>query len=136
MKANILILTVLGLMLVFQSCDKQGKEPYVIFKDSNAKVINQDTIEVELISVQELIIESGFKGSSPKYLRQINNGDIVDISDSNDVKIMSHLFAEIEVEKAVLTTNISDMNLTNGSIIRTTVRLGTDVSKSKYYKIK
>ena len=136
MKANVLILSILGLMLVFQSCDKKEKEPYIIFKDSNAKVINQDTIEVELASVQELLIESGFKGSRPKYSRQINNGNIINISDSIDVKIVSQSFAEIDVEKVILTTNITAMNLTSGSLIKTTVRLGTDVSKSKYYKIK
>ena len=134
MKTNFLI--VLGLVLLFQSCDKQERKPYIIIKDGNANVITKDTIEVERVSVQELLIESGFLGSSPRYLRQINNGVIVDISDSIDVKMISHLSAEIEVVKVVLTTNISDMNLTNGSIIKTTVRLGTDVSKSKYYKIK
>ena len=136
MKTNVLILIVLGLMFGLQSCEKKEKEPYIIFKDNNAKVINQDTIEVELVSVQELLIESGFKGSPPKYLRQINNGDIEDISDSTDVKLVSQLFAEIDVEKVTLTTNITAMNLTSGSIIKTTVRIGTDLSKSIYYKIK
>ncbi len=140
MKTKFLILTVLGLIFVFQSCDKQegeqNNEPYIILKDGNAEIINQDTIEVDSISVQELLIETGFEGSSPRYLRQINNGDIVDISDSSDVELISYSRSEIEFENIILTTNITDMHLTNGSIIKTTVRLGTDMSKSIYYKIK
>ena len=136
MKTNILILVALGFLFISQSCDKQEKEPYIIFKDSDAKVITKDTIEVESVSVQELLIETGFKGSSPRYLRQINNGEITNISDSSDVKLISQRFSELDFENVELRTNISDMNMTNGSIIKTTVRIGTDLSKSIYYKIK
>lgn len=136
MKTKILILFALGVLFTSQSCDKQENEPYIIFKDSNALVINMDTIEVESASVQELLIETGFNGSSPRYLRQIDNGEIIDISGSSDVKLISHGFSNLSFEKVEVTTNISDLNLTNGSIIKTTVRLGTDLSKSKYYKIK
>lgn len=135
MKTKILILFTI-VAFFSQSCDKPEKEPYIIFKDGNANVINKDTIEVESASVQVLLIETGFEGSSPRYLRQINNGEIIDISDSSDVKLISHGFSNLDFEKVEITTNISDLNLTNGSIIKTTVRLGTDLSKSKYYKIK
>ncbi len=136
MKANLLILTVFGLIFIFQSCNNQDNEPYIIIKDSNTKIIGQDTIEVEAQSVQELLIETGYEVSSPDYLRQINNENIIDISDSSDVDIYRHGSSGINFENVKLTTNISDMNLTKGSIIKTTVRLGSNMSKSIYYKIK
>lgn len=135
MKTNSLLVIVLGLIFILISCDNQEKEPYVIFKDSDAQVIDQDTLEAELTSVQELLIESGYKGSSVKYLRQINNGDIVDITDSTDVELVMHGFSAINFEKVFLTTDISDFNPSVGSTIKITVRLGTDLSKSIYYKV-
>ncbi|PIF06675.1 MAG: hypothetical protein CSA36_00320 [Draconibacterium sp.] len=71
MKIRVLISIILGVLFTLQSFDKQGNEPYIIFKDSNAKVINIDTIEVESASVQELLIETGFNSLSPRYLQQI-----------------------------------------------------------------
>ncbi|WP_375580100.1 hypothetical protein ABWH96_03260 [Marivirga tractuosa] len=126
----------LGLLFIIQSCDEPDQEPYIVFKDSDAKEITIDTIEVESESVQELLIETGFHGSSPRYLRQINNGEIINITTSDDVYVLSHGFSNIDFEKVELTTNISEMNLASGSIIRTTARIETDLSKSIYYKIK
>lgn len=126
----------LGLLSVIQSCDEPDQEPYIVFKDSDAKEITVDTIEVESESLQELLIETGFHGSSPRYLRQINNGEIINITTSDDVYVLSHGFSNIDFEKVELTTNISEMNLASGSIIRTTARIETDLSKSIYYKIK
>ena len=84
------------------------------------------------------MIESGFSGmSSPRYLRQIDNGDIIDISDSIDVDIVSHgAKSVLAFEKVVLTTNVTELNLKEGSTIKTIVRLKTDVSRLRYYKIK
>ncbi len=135
MKTKLLILIVLGLAFVSQSCNNDD-DPYIIIKDSNTEIISQDTIEVESQSVQELLIEAGYKVSSPSYLRQINNNDLIDISDSSDVDVYRHGSSGINFENVKLTTNISDMDLTKGSIIKTTVRLGSDMSKSIYYKIK
>lgn len=135
MKTKISIVIVLGVLFISQSCDKQNSEPYIIFKDNNAQVITKDTIEVASTSIQELLVETGFKGSTPTYLRQINNDEIIDISDSTDVTLLSHGFADLDFEKVVITTNIIDLHVTNGTIIKTTVRLGTDLSKSIYYKI-
>lgn len=139
MKANHLILAILVLILVLESCDKESKEPYIIFKDSKAIELNQDTIEVEAVSNQELLIESYFDSSSPVYLREINNDSIIDISDSTDVNLTTHGYSGIEdlnFEKVVLSTYISNMDLTSGAIIRITVRVGSDCSKSIYYKLK
>ncbi len=136
MKTSSSIFIALGIFFILQSCNEPEQDPYIVFKDSDANVITVDTIEVESASVQELLIETGFHGSSPRYLRQINNGEIIDISTSDDVYVLSHGYSTIDFEKVELTTNISEMNLASGSIIRITARIETDLSQSIYYKIK
>ncbi len=47
MKANLLILKILEIIFIFQSCNNKDDEPYIIIKDSYTKIITQDTIEIE-----------------------------------------------------------------------------------------
>ncbi len=136
MRRALLIFCMTGLAWLIHSCTKEDNKPYIIFKDSNANVLNTDTLEVNINTVQELLIESGFPGSSPLYLRQIDEGEVVDISETADVQRVTTGSSGINIEKVVITTHVNDAIVVSGSIIKTTVRINTDLSESKYYKVR
>ncbi len=148
-KKNLLLLLIFipifSALIVTSSCKKKTPDTHVIIEDGNGTNILGDTIHVSLNSVHQTIFDITYANTnnSPKYTRQINEGNILELNTNHeDYKIISHGTSHsarenvIFFEESKITTTFSDTSMSVGSIVKITARVSTEDFGSVYYLIK
>lgn len=134
---HIFTFQIIVLLFLSVGCDKEKANPYIKIKDDNAKEIKGDTIAVSINSVHQTLFEVVYLSGTPRYLRQINEGDIEDLNHHKDYQLLSHGKKQDgnDFQKVVITTSFADTIVNVGSIVKVSARVGTDVAEAAYYKI-
>lgn len=98
--------------------------------------ITGDTVTVSINTVHQTLVDVAFFGASPKYLRQIDFGNIEQLNKHKDYELISHgVNNSGDFEKVVITTSFSDTLMHIGSIVKISVRIETDMVESVFYKV-
>jgi len=132
------ILTVLCSGLFFSSCDNKKQNPYIAIKNGDGIEINVDTVSVFINSVHQTLFDVVYERGTVQYLRQIDGGTIEQLSgEQDDLQFLAHGRNEFtnQFEKAVITTRFDDTVLHVGSVVKISVRVGTDMMKSVFYTV-
>ncbi|NOZ47582.1 MAG: hypothetical protein GXO79_12495 [Chlorobi bacterium] len=134
-----LIIVPLFLILLMTSCKDKEIIPSIIIKDDNAKEINNDTLIVALNSTHQTLVDVIYEeGSDIKYLRQVDNKDIENLTPQldNDINFITNGRDENGYfENVVITTKFLESKMSNGTIVKITVQINTDLAESVYYKV-
>jgi hypothetical protein len=123
------------------SCEKEQNDSYFIFKNNVGLPITQDTIKLSTLTDVTTYIDIYYKESDPKIIQEVRGVDeqnIIDITDSSIVELLSHGWSGKEgfkFRKLKILTNISDLNSPFGSSVKITSILDNGQSKSVVYLI-
>lgn len=118
------------------SCEKEKQDLSIIIKNGDGIEITGDTVTVSINTVHQTLVDVTFSGASPKYSRQINQGNIDQLSKHEDYELISNgVNNSGDFEKVVITTSFSDTLLHIGSIVKISVRVETDMVESVFYKV-
>jgi len=128
------------LVVVFFACKKDDSTNpnKIIIRDQNSVEIKAgDTIYVQLNSVHQTLIHCEYNSSkNPEYIRQIDQGDITNLDESNDLEVKSSDSAgDIMTENVEVTTDFSDSIMKVGSVVNIITRIDFETSKTIYYKV-
>ena len=131
------VLTFITLSLFLANCEDKNPDIYIIIKDENGQGITGDTVSVSVNSVHQTLIDVAFKVGSPKYLRQIDQGNIEQLNGQKDYELISNGInsSGSDFEKVIITTSFSDTLVHIGSIVKISVRVDTDMVESAFYKV-
>ncbi|WOK08807.1 hypothetical protein [Imperialibacter roseus] len=137
MKASINIFVLMTATLT--ACYYDDPAPYVIFKDTYAEVIYDDTLFVDLNSKQELLVEAGSDASNVRYLKQKNNEEVVDITGTELVQYSTTGWnGHNNYENSIVYSSFPDSLYVVGDVLRITVRFNSNgwYGKTLFYKVK
>ncbi len=121
------------------ACYYDDPAPYVIFKDTYAEVIYDDTLFVDLNSKQELLVEAGSDASNVRYLKQKNNEEVVDITGTELVQYSTTGWnGHNNYENSIVYSSFPDSLYVVGDVLRITVRFNSNgwYGKTLFYKVK
>lgn len=125
-------LTILFAIVLLTSCEEEKRNEYIIIKNGDGVVVTGDTVTVAINTVHQTLIEVVSHSTTPRYLRQLDFGNVEELKGTNDFEIISH---GSNSEKAVITTSFSDTIVNVGSIVKITVRVDTKMVESVFYKV-
>jgi hypothetical protein len=123
--------------LLIIGCEDKNQDIYIIIKNGDGIEITGDTVPVIINSVHQTLVDVAFIGSSPKYSRQIDQRSIEQLKQPEDYELVSHGINKSgsDFEKVVIATSFSDTLVHIGSIVKISVRVGTDMVEAAFYKI-
>ncbi|MGI6478322.1 MAG: hypothetical protein ACOX0M_02645 [Salinivirgaceae bacterium] len=125
------LLTIIFAIVLFTSCENESINEHIIIKNGDGINITGDTVTVPINTVHQTLIDVVSERSAT-YLRQYDFGEIEELENSKDFRVISH---DINSEKSVITTSFADTLVHAGSVVKITVRIHTDMVKSAYYKV-
>ncbi len=131
------ILILISACLLLANCENKKQDLHIVIKDGNAKEITGDTVQVSLNSIHQTLIEVVSLSTTPRYLRQLDQGDIESLNGHKDYELISHgMNADgSNFQKVVITTSFSDTLMHIGSIVKISARIDTDLVESVFYKV-
>ncbi len=136
---NKTIFLVVIALLSLSSCYYNSPGPYIIFKDTYAEVITEDTVDVAVNSRHELLVEAGSDGHSFQYLTQKNEEEVIDISDSELIQHSSSGWdGNLSYKNVIVKSSFPDSLYTSGDVLRLTVRFSSNNSwfgRSIFYRV-
>lgn len=135
--AHPLFLIGLALPLLATHCEEYEEIPSIKICDSDYKEVTGDTIEVKLNSSATINIEVYYENGARTYTRKIDDGEAEDLKSSNDFQLKSNeSYTNSSLwERSKVTTNFADSVMKVGSLVTITVKQGTDLSESVYFKV-
>lgn len=117
------------------SCNNEEEES-IVFKDVDYQVYTDDTIYVQLNTSDQLIVETiSAQSQNVHYFRSVDDGDLTEITDTDDVDILTESYSDTYEEQALVETTFSDSVYSSGSVVEIYVRNGQSLSNRIFYKI-
>jgi hypothetical protein len=129
-------ITIFSAIILLISCEKEKQDLSIVIKNGDGIEITGDTVTVSINTVHQTLVDVTFRGASPKYLRQIDQGNIEQLSKHEDYELISNgINNSGDFEKVVITTSFSDTLVHTGSIVKISARIDTDLVESVFYKV-
>jgi len=130
------LLTILFTIVLLTSCEEEKRNEYIIIKNGDGVVVTGDTVTVAINTVHQTLIEVVSHSTTPRYLRQLDQGNIESLNEHKDYELISHGMKDgSNFQKTVITTSFSDTIVNVGSIVKITVRVDTEMVESVFYKV-
>lgn len=130
-------LTIVSALVLFVSCDNKKQDLSITIKNGDGIEITGDTVAVSINTVNQTLIEVVSLSTTPRYLRQIDQGDIESLKGHKDYELISHGINTdgSNFQNVVITTSFSDSLMNVGSIVKISARVKTDMVESVIYKV-
>lgn len=129
-------ITILSAIVLLMSCEKEKQDLSIIIKNGDGIEITGDTVTVSINTVHQTLVDVTFSGASPKYSRQIDQGNIEQLNRQDDYELISNgVNNSGDFEKVIITTNFSDTLVHIGSIVILSASVDTDLVESVFYKV-
>ena len=77
-------ITILSAIVLLMSCEKEKQDLSIIIKNGDGIEITGDTVTVSINTVHQTLVDVTFSGASPKYSRQIDQGNIEQLNRQDD----------------------------------------------------
>lgn len=77
-------LTILFAIVLLTSCEEEKRNEYIIIKNGDGVVVTGDTVTVAINTVHQTLIEVVSHSTTPRYLRQLDFGNVEELKGTND----------------------------------------------------
>ena len=127
---------IISAFVLLISCEKEKEDLSITIKNGDGMEITGDTVTVSINTVHQTLVDVTFSSASPKYSRQIDQGNIEQLNKQEDYELISQgVNNSGNFEKVVITTSFSDTLMQIGSIVKISVKADTDMIESVFYKV-